>query len=81
MAATSPSTGQSPPLLAPAAWGVVALVALPLLGLGLSALQPPGLVEPPPLSLERLLPLLKCTAPSAEAHSTLTSSSENTRCQ
>ena len=37
---------------------VVGLVVLPVVGLYLAYLSPPGLVEPPPLSMARVWPLL-----------------------
>ena len=37
---------------------VVGLVLLPIIGLGLAWLAPPALFAPPPLSMERLLPLI-----------------------
>lgn len=41
-----------------AALGAVALVLLPLVGLVLAWLNPPGLFDPPPMPLERLWPLI-----------------------
>ena len=38
--------------------GIVSLVALPILGMLFAYHQPPGLIEPPPLSWDRVFPLL-----------------------
>lgn len=64
--------GGAPRLLWGAAWIVVGLVLLPLVGMVLSANQPPGLVEPPPISLERLWPLVGRTLALAASVSVLT---------
>jgi iron(III) transport system permease protein len=61
----------------PAAWvwapaiGVGLLSILPLLGLWFTYLAPPGLVVPPPLSMDRVWPLLARTLMLATAVSTL----------
>ncbi|MEE2780000.1 MAG: iron ABC transporter permease [Myxococcota bacterium] len=55
-----------------AGWAVVGLVLLPLVGMVLSASQPPGLVEPPPITFDRLWPLVVRTMVLAASVSVLT---------
>ena len=53
------------------AWFLVGLVALPIVGIGVAANQSVGLWEPPPLSMDRLLPLALRTLALAFCVSTL----------
>ena len=53
------------------AWLVAGMVLMPVVGMFMSAAQPPGLVEPPPLTLDRLVPLVVRTLALASCVSAL----------